>query len=57
MKKKTFLKTVCPFRALEEKVTWGEFIVLQIKGILGVTVFFAYYIFSMILADIVRVAG
>lgn len=57
MKKKTFLKTVCPFRVLEEKVTWGEFIVLQIKGILGVTVFFAYYIFSMILADIVGVAG
>lgn len=57
MKKKTFLKTVCPFRILEEKVTWGEFIALYIKGALGMILFFAYYIGFIALADIVGVAG
>lgn len=57
MKKKTFLKTVCPFRILEEKVTWGEFIALYIKGALGTILFFAYYIGFIALADIMGVAG
>lgn len=57
MKKKIFLKTVCPFRVLEKSVTWGEFIVLNIKGAFGAALLFIYYIGFIALADIVGVAG
>lgn len=55
--KKNFLKSVCPFEVLEKRVTWGEFIVLNIKGMLGAVLFFAYYLGVVALADIVGVAG
>lgn len=54
--KKNFLKSVCPFEVLEEKVTWGEFIVMQFKALVGVALFFVYYIGFFALADIVGVA-
>ena len=56
-KKKNFLKTLCPFRVLEERVTWGEFIFTYIKAFFGVAVFFIYYIATIAFADIVGVAG
>lgn len=52
-----FLKSACPFEYLEEKVTWGEFIVFQFKATIGVLCFFAYYIFAVAIADILGVAG
>lgn len=55
--KKTFLKSICPFRVLEKSVTWGEFIVLNIKGAFGAALLFIYYISFIALADIVGVAG
>ncbi len=57
MKKKTFLKSVCPFRVLENRVTWGEFIALNIKGLFGAILLFVYYIGFIALADIVGVAS
>ncbi len=57
MKKKNFLKSVCPFEVLEKRVTWGEFIVLNIKGLFGALILFVYYIGFIALADIVGVAG
>lgn len=50
-RRKHFLKTVCPFTVLEERVTWGEFIALYIKGLFGAVMFFAFYIVVVILAD------
>jgi hypothetical protein len=55
MKKKHFLKTICPFRVLEERVTWGQFIVLHIKGLLGAALCFGYYMLFIIAADLVEV--
>lgn len=55
MKKKNFLKTICPFRVLEEKVTWGQFIVLYAKGLLGAVFFFGYYMLFIVAADLVEV--
>lgn len=55
MNKKTFLESVCPFKFLDEKVTWGEYIKLQFKALVGVLCFFAYYILACSLADIVEV--
>lgn len=57
MRKRNFLNTVCPFSVLEKRVTWGEFIKLQIQAIIGVIFFFAYYFMAIILADIIEVAG
>jgi hypothetical protein len=57
MRKRNFLNTVCPFSVLEKRVTWGEFIKLQIQAIIGVVFFFAYYFMAIILADIIEVAG
>ncbi len=57
MRKRNFLNTVCPFSVLEKRVTWGEFIKLQIQAIIGVIFFFAYYFVAVILADIIEVAG
>lgn len=55
MKKKNFLKTVCPFRVLEEKVTWGQFIALYAKGLLGAVFFLGYYMLFIVAADLVEV--
>ena len=57
MRKRNFLNTVCPFSVLEKRVTWGEFIKLQIQAVIGVIFFFAYYFMTVILADIIEVAG
>lgn len=57
MRKRNFLNTICPFSVLEKRVTWGEFIKLQIQAIIGVIFFFAYYFMAIILADIIEVAG
>ena len=57
MRKRNFLNTVCPFSVLEKRVTWGEFIKLQIQAIIGVILFFAYYFMAIVLADIIEVAG
>ena len=57
MRKRNFLNTVCPFSVLEKRVTWGEFIKLQIQAIIGVIFFFVYYFVAVILADIIEVAG
>ncbi len=53
--KKTFLKSVCPFEFLDKKVTWGAYIKLQFKALVGVLGFFAYYILACSLADIIEV--
>lgn len=55
MKKKHFLKTICPFRVLEERVTWGQFIALHIKGLFGAVLCFGYYMLFIIAADLVEV--
>ena len=55
MKKKHFLKTICPFRVLEERVKWGQFIVLHIKGLFGAALCFGYYLLFIIAADLVEV--
>lgn len=57
MRKRNFLNTICSFSVLEKRVTWGEFIKLQIQAIIGVIFFFAYYFMAIILADIIEVAG
>lgn len=57
MRKRNFLNTVCPFSVLEKRVTWGEFIKLQIQATIVVIFFFAYYFMAVILADIIEVAG
>lgn len=57
MRKRNFLNTVCPFSVLEKRVTWGEYIKLQIQAILGLICFFAYYFIAVVVADIVKVAG
>lgn len=57
MRKRNFLNTICPFSVLEKRITWGEFIKLQIQAIIGVIFFFAYYFMAIILADIIEVAG
>ncbi len=57
MRKRNFLNTVCPFSVLEKRVTWGEFIKLQIQAVIGVIFFFAYYFMAVVVADIVKVAG
>lgn len=57
MRKRNFLNTICPFSVLEKRVTWGEFIKLQIQAIIRVIFFFAYYFMAIILADIIEVAG
>lgn len=57
MRKRNFLNTVCPFSVLEKRVTWGEFIKLQIQAIIGVIFFFTYYFMAIILADIIEVVG
>ena len=57
MRKRNFLNTICPFSVLEKRVTWGEYIKLQIQAIIGVIFFFAYYFMAIILADIIEVAG
>lgn len=57
MRKRNFLNTICPFSVLEKRVTWGEYIKLQIQAILGLICFFAYYFIAVVVADIVKVAG
>lgn len=57
MRKRNFLNTICLFSVLEKRVTWGEYIKLQIQAIIGVIFFFAYYFMAIILADIIEVAG
>lgn len=55
--RKHFLKTVCPFRVLEQRVTWGEFIALYVKGLFGAILIYVYYIGFIALADIAGVVG
>lgn len=51
---KRFLKSTCPFEVLEEEITWGEFIVLSIKGIFGFAIFYAFYILAICAGEILR---
>lgn len=55
MRKKSFLKTICPFRVLEERVTWGQFIALYIQGIMGAVGMFAFYLMFITVAEILEV--
>lgn len=50
-RKKHFLKTVCPFTVMEEKVTWGEWLGLNIKAFFGVVMFYVFYIFMVASAE------
>lgn len=56
-KKKNFLKTICPFRVLEDQVTWGEFIAINLKGLFGAALMFAFCLEIIIVADLMGVAG
>lgn len=51
---KRFLKSTCPFDVMEEEITWGEFIVLVIKGLFGFAAFYAYYILAVCAGEILR---
>lgn len=57
MRKRNFLNRECPIRVLEEKVTWGEFIALYIRGSIGAIGFYIFYIMVVALADVVEVVG
>ena len=56
-KKKNFLQTICPFRVLEDQVTWGEFIAINLKGLFGAILMFAFYLEIIVVADLMGVAG
>lgn len=49
-----FLKSECPITVLEERVTWGYFIGLNIQGAIGAVGFFTFYLMFVILADILQ---
>lgn len=55
MRKRNFLKSVCPIRVLEERVTWGEFIALYIQGAIGAVGMFAFYLMFIMAAEVLEV--
>jgi len=52
---KNFLDSVCPFTILEDRVTWGELIALNIKGFFGAVAFYVFYIFMVASAECIGV--
>ena len=51
MKIKTFLKSQCPFRIIDERVTWGEYLKTILQGIFGMICFYAFYLEMIIIAE------
>lgn len=51
MRKRKFLKTICPFRVLEKEITWGQFI----QELLGAATFMGIYLMFFVVADLVEV--
>lgn len=54
-RKQNFLDSVCPFTVLEDRVTWGEWIALNIKGFFGAVVFYVFYILMVASAECIGV--